>query len=78
MHPPENYIGFSQEDRDRLIRLEEVVRNLVVTVDDMKDDTKLNIADHETRIRALERNTYIGLGALAVGEFLLNYFHPFM
>lgn len=75
--PPDHYIGFSKEDRDLLIRLDEKVTNLATEVKDMRDETKMQVQDHENRIRMLERNTYIGMGALAVIQFLLAYFHPF-
>lgn len=71
------YLGFSKEDRDLLIRLDEKVTNLGQEVKEMRDETKMQVNDHETRIRALERNVYIGLGALAVTQLILTYFHPF-
>lgn len=34
--------------------------------------------DHETRLRFVERYMWLALGGLAVIEFALNYFHPFV
>lgn len=72
-----HYIGFSKEDRDLLIRLDVKVDNLGQEVKEMRDETKTQVSDHETRIRAVERNQWIGFGALGIGQFLLSYFHPF-
>lgn len=34
--------------------------------------------DHEIRIRFMEKYVFLGLGCIALGSFLLNYFHPFV
>lgn len=75
--PDSQYIGFSKEDRDLLVTLNVKVNNLIDEVKEMRDDTKAQVSDHELRLRTLERNMYMGLGILAMGQFLLSYFHPF-
>lgn len=54
-------MGADQDDRDLLVRI----------------DTKLDVAlkqqaDHETRIRRIERNMWLALGAAAVGGGTLS------
>lgn len=44
-----------REDHDRLIRLESKIDNLSSDVKDMKDGTQKEMADHELRIRQVER-----------------------
>lgn len=44
-----------REDHDLLIRLESKVDSLIVDVKDMKDGISQRLADHDTRLRAMEK-----------------------
>lgn len=71
------YIGFSQQDRELLVRLDEKVVKLGDEMKDLKDGTKETVSDHERRIRFIERYMWLALGSITLISFALNYFHPF-
>lgn len=70
-------------DHDLIITLISEVRQLKEQIKDLSDNTKLQIVDHETRIRSLEASKwkYIGIGAainfllIIAGLVVTIYYH---
>lgn len=52
----------AENDHDILIEVRTELKALRYDVNEIKDDTKLNISDHETRIRLLEASKNQGKG----------------
>lgn len=60
--------------RDTVIRMHETLKHLTSRVDDIVLDLRVRIDNHEDRLRAVERNIWMGIGALAVLQIVLRYF----
>lgn len=60
--------------RDTVIRMHETLKHLTSRVDDIVLDLRVRIDNHEDRLRNLERNVWMGIGALAVLQIVLRYF----
>lgn len=62
-------------DHDLLIRVDENVKNVIVELKNMKDDTGVKVADHELRIRRLELWGAVLLGLSYALEFYFQFIH---
>jgi len=60
--------------RDTVIRMHETLKHLTSRVDDIVLDLRVRIDNHEDRLRAVERNIWMGIGGLAVLQIVLRYF----
>jgi hypothetical protein len=60
--------------RDTVIRMHETLKHLTSRVDDIVLDLRVRIDNHEDRLRAIEKNVWMGIGALAVLQIILRYF----
>lgn len=72
--PDSQYIGFSKEDRDLLVTLNVKVNNLIGDVKDIRDDTKQTVADHENRLRFIERYMWLVIGACFIVQFIIQIY----
>lgn len=61
-----------QNDHDLLVALNTEMRLLRQDIKDMKDDGRLTLADHETRLRFIERYMWLAIGGLGLIEFALQ------
>jgi hypothetical protein len=60
--------------RDTVIRMHETLKHLTSRVDDIVLDLRVRIDNHEDRLRTIEKNVWMGIGALAVLQIVLRYF----
>jgi len=60
--------------RDTVIRMHETLKHLTSRVDDIVLDLRVRIDNHEDRLRTIEKNVWMGIGALAVLQIILRYF----
>lgn len=65
----ENY----QSDHDLLIELRTEMRGLRDEVRKLNDGNAEKIADHETRLRRIERYVWLAIGGLAVLQFFSTF-----
>ncbi len=63
------------DDHDVLLQLNERSRLMFDKVDGLVENVQAKQADHESRIRRLERMVAIGLGALAALDIVLRFIH---
>jgi len=66
MEPTDNKTPFSRDDRDLLIRLDEKMNGLLEKITPLA-------ADHESRLRTLERWRWIVIGVASGLSAILNY-----
>lgn len=63
-----------QSDHDNIVTLISEVRQVRVDIKDLKDGTAVTIADHETRLRSLEKWAWLAIGALYIINFLIGIY----
>jgi len=68
---PDNY---NNNDHDLLIALHEQMKGIRSDIKEIKDNTKAEVADHESRIRRLERWGAMGLGALTILQLAFEFY----
>lgn len=56
----------STKDHDVLIRLDQKVSDLILKVSKLTDDITQQLADHETRLRALEKVRWLVAGGAGI------------
>lgn len=61
-------MDYSTNDHDLLIELKTEIVGLRKDINEMKDDTKSILADHEIRIRFIERYMWLAVGMVTVLE----------
>lgn len=64
--------SYSTNDHDLLIELRTEIIGMRTDIKAMKDDSKETIADHEVRLRFIERYMWLAIGALGLVEFGLQ------
>lgn len=66
--------NMNRADRDLLIELRTEMVSVKEAINNLNDTTKVTIADHEIRIRFIERYMWLAIGALAILEFALQIY----
>lgn len=65
--------NYSREDRDLLIELRTEMLGMRLDIKELKEGTATKLADHETRLRFIERYMWLAIGALGVIQFIIGY-----
>lgn len=62
-----------REDRDLLIELKTEMGAVKEAIKELADNTKITIADHESRLRFIERYMWLAIGALGIVQVIIQF-----
>ena len=77
-HGPErrSNFGMKEDERDLLIRVDKNLSNLILRFGNHAESDDKRFTEFTGRLKVIERITYLGLGGLAVIEFLSRFVKP--
>lgn len=68
----------SETDHDTLIALKATVEQrfdaIEAKLDELKDDLKTRVDDHESRIRFLEKYVWLAVGAIGIIDTIIGFY----
>lgn len=59
-------LDWTRDDRDLLVELRTEIRNIRGDILDLKNGTSVQLLDHETRLRMIERRVWVASGVASV------------